>query len=103
MESGFNLVSKLKEKKYHISFAESITGGLCAATLVSVPGASNVLAESLVTYSEEAKMKYLDVKKETLNKFGVVSIEVAKEMVIGLCKETLPWLRCRHPCLLRQS
>ncbi len=82
------VVSKLKAKKYHISFAESITGGLCASTLISVPGASNVIGESLITYSEAAKMKYLHVSKDTLNKFGVVSTEIANEMVVGLSKLT---------------
>ena len=78
------LVLYLKENNLHISFAESLTGGLAAATLVNISGASNVLNESLVTYAPEAKMKYLKVKKETLDKYTVVSTEVASEMAEGL-------------------
>lgn len=84
MENVEEVVNKLKHKNYHISFAESITGGLCAATLISVAGASNVIGESLVTYSEKAKMKYLYVARNTLANYGVVSNEVAQEMVLGL-------------------
>ena len=78
------LVKYLDENKLHISFAESLTGGMCAATLVDISGASNVLNESHVTYSNEAKMKYLNVKKETIDKYTVVSQEVAYEMALGL-------------------
>ncbi len=78
------LVDLLIKKNYHISFAESLTGGLCAATIVNVSNASKVLNESVVTYSNEAKMKYLNVKKETIDKYDVVSEEVAYEMALGL-------------------
>ena len=83
-----NVVNKLKNSKKKISFAESITGGLCASTLIGISGASNVISESFVTYSNEAKMKYLNVKKETIDKYSVVSTEVAYEMAIGLHKLT---------------
>ena len=82
------IVNKLKEKNMHISFAESITGGLCASTLITVSGASKVISESLITYSNEAKMKYLNVKSDTIDKYTVVSEEVAKEMAVGLHKLT---------------
>ena len=82
------LVNILIEKSYHISFAESATGGMLAARLVNVSNASKVLDESFVTYADEAKMKYLDVKRETIEKYNVVSEEVAKEMVIGLANNT---------------
>ena len=88
MQNARILVDILKEKKYTISFAESATGGLLASSIVDIPDASWVLAESLVTYSNEAKMKYLDVKKETIDKYNVVSIEVVKEMAVGLNKLT---------------
>ena len=80
------LVNYLIEKKYHITFAESLTAGMLAAKLVNVANASMVLNESFVTYSNEAKMKYLNVKKETIDKYTVVSEEVAKEMAIGAAK-----------------
>ena len=82
------LLELLLKNKYHISFAESCTGGLCAARLVNVSNASSVLNESLVTYASSAKIKYLAVNKETIDKYNVVSEEVAKEMAIGLNKLT---------------
>lgn len=69
-----------------VATAESCTGGLVSAKLISYPGISEVLNESIVTYSNEAKEKYLGVKHETLRKYGAVSEEVAKEMAIGISK-----------------
>ncbi len=82
------IVEKLQEKNYTISFAESCTGGLLSSTIVNVSGASDVLKESIVTYSEQSKQKRLHVKKETIDKYTVVSIEVVKEMVQGLKEMT---------------
>ena len=78
------LVKKLKELNYTISFAESCTGGMLASTIINVSGSSSVIKESYITYSEEAKMKILNVKKNTLEKYTVYSKEVAIEMVVGL-------------------
>ena len=78
------LVDLLIEKNYHISFAESCTGGLCAATLVNVANASKVLNMSFVTYANEAKTALLGVSEETIKAYGVVSEEVAKEMARGV-------------------
>lgn len=81
------VVNRLMEMGYHISFAESCTGGLAAATLVSVPDASNVFDVSFVTYANEAKTKYLGVSEETIETYGVVSEEVAGQMAEGVAKE----------------
>lgn len=81
---SLKLVNLLIDKKYHISFAESATGGLLASSIVSISNASSVLEESYVTYSNLSKEKILGVKEETINKFDVVSKEVVKEMAIGL-------------------
>ncbi len=80
------LVDLLIEKNYHISFAESCTGGLCCANLVNVTNASRVLDMSFVTYANEAKIELLGVKAETILENGVVSEEVAKEMAQGVSK-----------------
>ncbi|WP_297437151.1 competence/damage-inducible protein A [uncultured Clostridium sp.] len=77
----------LIDKKLTISTAESCTGGLLAGTLINYPGISEIFMEGVVTYSNEAKMRRLDVKAETLEQFGAVSEEVAKEMAIGIAKE----------------
>ena len=79
---------ELKRLGYHISFAESCTGGMLASMLVNVSGSSAVMNESYVTYSEEAKMKLLGVKKETIEKYDVVSNRVAIEMANGLYFKT---------------
>ena len=73
----------LKARGETVSFAESCTGGLLAARLVGVPGASNVLEESHVTYSDAAKTRVLGVKPETLVAHTAVSAECAREMAEG--------------------
>ena len=82
------LVELLLKNNMTISFAESCTGRMLASTLINVSGSSNVINESYVTYSEEAKMRILGVSKETLNKYTVYSSEVAEEMAEGLKKVT---------------
>ena len=72
------------EKPLTISTAESCTGGMIASKLIEVPGISKNFIESIVSYSNEAKIKRLKVKKETLEKYGAVSEEVAREMLAGL-------------------
>ena len=78
------LVTRLIEKNWHIAFAESCTGGLCAGRLVNVPDASRVLDVSFVTYANEAKIKYLDVPTGLIEAHGVVSEEVAAAMAAGV-------------------
>ena len=72
------------KKPFTISTAESCTGGMIASKLIEVPGISENFIESIVSYSNEAKIKRLKVKKETLEKYGAVSEEVAREMLAGL-------------------
>lgn len=80
------LVNLLIDKNYKISFAESCTGGLCCGALVDAANASRVLDMSFVTYANEAKIKLLGVKDDTISSFGVVSEQVAGEMAQGACK-----------------
>lgn len=82
------LVKALKARNYTISFAESCTGGMLASRIINVPGASRVIGESLVTYSNDAKIKYLNVNEDTINHYGVVSDQVVIEMVDGLKKKS---------------
>ena len=74
----------LDKEPLTISTAESCTGGMIASKLIEVPGISENFIESIVSYSNEAKIKRLKVKKETLEKYGAVSEEVAREMLAGL-------------------
>lgn len=78
------LVRLLAEKGLSIATAESCTGGLIASRITDIPGASDVLNEALVTYSNEAKMRHLSVSEATLAAYGAVSEETAYEMVSGL-------------------
>ncbi|MBY0757308.1 competence/damage-inducible protein A [Clostridium sardiniense] len=76
----------LVNKDMTIGVSESCTGGLLSSKLIEYPGISKVFLEGAVTYSNEAKMRTLNVKKETLEKFGAVSHETAKEMAEGIAK-----------------
>lgn len=78
------VVELLKKLNMNISTAESCTGGMLASKLIDVPGVSDVFYEGVVSYSNEAKINRLGVRKEILDKYGAVSEEVAKEMVMGL-------------------
>ncbi len=80
------LIEKLKKKKLTISSAESVTGGLFASEIVAISGSSEVFKEAIITYANEAKVKYLKVSEKTLKHDGAVSYQCAKEMVIGLKK-----------------
>ena len=71
----------LKEYDLSIMTSESITGGMIASKLVNVSGVSDYLKRSLVVYSNEAKVDLLGVKAETIDTYGVVSENVAFEMV----------------------
>lgn len=81
-------VQLLTKAKLKLATAESCTGGLLAGRLINVPGASKVLKEGFVTYSNKAKRTRLNVKKETLKKYGAVSEETAREMAKGLATNT---------------
>lgn len=74
----------LVEKNMTISVSESCTGGMVSSRLINYPGISKIFLEGCVTYSNEAKIKRLGVKKETLEKFGAVSEETAIEMAMGI-------------------
>ena len=78
------LGEKLIEKDLTIVTAESCTGGLIGNLITDVPGASRYFLGGIIAYSNEAKIKLLGVKKETLEEYGAVSEECAREMVIGV-------------------
>lgn len=80
------VVLKLKEKGFHVVCAESCTGGMISSALVNVPGASDVLNESYVTYANSAKHKLLGVEEEALQTFGAVSRQVAEQMAVGAAR-----------------
>lgn len=77
------VVKLLKQNDLTLSTAESCTGGLLAGRIVNVAGVSDVFKEGFITYANEAKMHLLGVKKETLEQYGAVSEQTAREMVEG--------------------
>lgn len=66
-----------------ICLAESCTGGLVSAAITEIPGSSDVLQSSFVTYANEAKLKTLKVNPDILDTFGAVSVAVAWAMAQG--------------------
>lgn len=82
------LVHQIKSlaKGKFISTAESCTGGLIASYLTSIPGSSEYFTTGIVSYSNDTKIKLLNVNSKILDKFGAVSEETAKEMAIGAMK-----------------
>ena len=77
------LVAKLKENGLTVGFAESCTGGLAAATVVSVAGASEVFYGGIVSYDNSVKEKLLFVPRDVLKTVGAVSEACAVQMAKG--------------------
>jgi len=80
------LIKKLVKKKLKISFAESCTGGMLSSAITSISGASKVFNIGLITYSNQAKIKFLKVNKNIIEKYGAVSHECCFAMVKNLSK-----------------
>ena len=79
-----SLVKTLTKKKLKISFAESCTGGLLASSITSISGASKIFNFGLITYSNQAKIKFLKINKNIIKKYGAVSHECCLAMVNNL-------------------
>ena len=79
------LVNCLAERGWHITFAESCTGGMASAMLVNAAGASRVLDSSFVVYAPSAKTELVNVDAKLIDANGIVSEEVAKAMARGAC------------------
>jgi len=86
MKPELELKELLLQKRLKLSTAESCTGGLVAARIINVPGSSEYFMGGVVAYDNSIKMKVLNVSPETLLKFGAVSEETAREMVLGIKK-----------------
>ena len=80
------LHKKLIKKKVTISVAESCTGGLLAHNLTKLANSSKYFQMGLTTYSNQAKIKILKVNKNIIKKYGAVSHECCKAMVLNLSK-----------------
>ncbi len=80
------LVRRIKEGGHSITVAESCTGGLLASAFTDIAGASAWFNQGWITYSNDAKIKELDVRTESIKKKGAVSAEVAIQMAQGALK-----------------
>ena len=80
------LHKKMIKKKTSISVAESCTGGLLSSKLTKLSGSSKYFKMGLITYSNNAKISILKVKKSIIDKYGAVSQECCKSMVENLSK-----------------
>lgn len=81
-----SVVRLLSDAGLTVTTAESCTGGFLSGTIVNVSGASDVFHEGYVTYSNEAKERLLGVRHETLEQYGAVSEQTAREMAFGAAK-----------------
>ena len=92
MTDILSLASKFKENfflyKKTFATAESCTGGLVSATITQIPGSSNWFDRGFVTYTNEAKHQMLGVELSTLEKYGAVSVQVARQMAQGVIKNS---------------
>ena len=80
------IVKTLRTKNYKISFAESCTGGLLASSITSISGSSKIFTLGLITYSNQSKVKILNIPKKIIKKYGAVSYETCLSMVKNLNK-----------------
>ena len=78
------LIAALRERRMTVSCAESCTGGLIAKRLTDISGASEVFIGGAVTYADEAKIRLLGVKSETIERYTAVSEQTAAEMARGI-------------------
>ena len=76
----------LNQGGFSLAIAESCTGGLIASRITNIPGSSDYFNYGIVSYSNEAKVKLLQVSEASLQQFGAVSETVAKEMAQGVRK-----------------
>ena len=83
------LGAALKAHGYMLALAESCTGGMVAEAITSVAGCSTWFDRGFVTYSNQAKIDMLGVSAQTLETFGAVSEETAREMALGALKHSL--------------
>ena len=73
----------LRQRGLTLGVVESATGGLISHLITNVPGSSDYYKGSVTAYSNEVKINIVGVKEETINKYGAVSLQVAREMARG--------------------
>ena len=86
LKEANKVINLLKNKKISLSIAESCTGGMLSQSITSVNGASKVFKFGIVTYSNQSKIKYLNVPSKIIKKYGAVSKQCCSAMVNNLSK-----------------
>ncbi len=81
-----SVIKLLTKRNFKISVAESCTGGMLASHITSISGSSKVFDLGFITYSNQAKIKILKISKNIIMKYGAVSPECCKAMVVNLSK-----------------
>ena len=79
------LLESCLNKNIKLITAESCTGGLLSANITGIAGSSAVFSYGIICYSNESKIKFLNVDDKTLKSHGAVSFETVREMLAGLC------------------
>jgi nicotinamide-nucleotide amidase len=84
-DSIVQMISLIRKKKAKLALAESCTGGLLSSMITEISGVSDIYMGAIVSYSNKAKMRLLNVSDETLEKYGAVSEQTARDMAAGAC------------------
>ncbi len=80
------ILELLCKKGLTLGVTESATGGLISHIITNAPGSSEVYKGSVTAYANQTKVSVLGVKSETIQQYGAVSAQVAREMALGACK-----------------
>lgn len=88
IESARKVVEAHRAAGTRVALAESCTGGLVAAAITAIPGASDILEAGIVSYSNDAKKELLGVHDDVLDTFGAVSVATAWAMAQGILSRT---------------
>ncbi len=82
----YKLGELLTKNSLTLATAESCTGGLLGSTITDIPGASKYYLGGVIAYSNEIKLKLLNVSKDAIEIYGAVSERCAKEMAMGVAR-----------------
>ena len=78
------IINKIIKLKKTVAIAESCTGGLLTYSFIKNPGASMFFKYALITYSNQSKIKFLNIEKKQIDKYGAVSKQIAQSMLFNL-------------------
>ncbi len=83
-----NLLNLLQQYNFKLTTAESCTGGMLASEIIDIPGISQFYEQGFITYSENAKINMIDVPKDIIERYGVVSLQTAEAMAKGAAQKS---------------